>query len=159
MGVRLDDWIYWPLYRQLVTTSNVTLSLIYTLYSSLLHAVVASVCYTLHWPFPDNGFNTGTITFSLNHTLQISLYYSTYIVFSSHPDFQIHWTTLSNFNASIPQFNSSAPKLISWQAGVSKLNWFSVAISSQLSSTVTSQLTAHVELRNSTDFSQLDSSL
>jgi hypothetical protein len=45
----------------------------------------------------------------------------------------MHWIILG------PQFNSFAAKLISWQAGVSQLNWLSVAISSQSSSTVISR--------------------
>jgi hypothetical protein len=82
-------------------------------------------------------FNTGTTTVSLNYTLQISPYYNTHKVFSSQPSLQLHGTAL-NSDASVPQFNSYAPKLICCQAGVSKLNWF-VDISSQSSSTTISK--------------------
>jgi hypothetical protein len=47
---------------------------------------------------------------------------STRKVFSSQLDFQLHRTALTKSVASIPKFISSTPKLISWQAGVSKLN-------------------------------------
>jgi hypothetical protein len=83
-------------------------------------------------------FNTGTVTVSPNYTLWKSWYYSTHKVFSSQPDFQLHWTALNNSDASVPQFSSSAPQLVSWQASVSKLNSF-IVISSRLSLTAASR--------------------
>jgi hypothetical protein len=50
----LDYWIYWQLTDH--TTNNYITIAISTLYSSLLHAVVFSVYYSLHYPFPGNGF-------------------------------------------------------------------------------------------------------
>jgi hypothetical protein len=50
----------------------------------------------------------------------------------------LHSTDHNNSDTSILQFNSSAPKFISWQAGVSKLNWH-FTISSRSSSTAISR--------------------
>jgi hypothetical protein len=108
------DTVYTPLR----TTGNY--SAIYPLYNSLLHPLVSSVSYSLTSHFLATDFNTGTIKVSLNHTLLKSLNYSTHKVFSSQPDFQLS-TELTQIIL-MPQFSSSTPKLISWQAGVLKLN-------------------------------------
>jgi hypothetical protein len=96
-------------------------------------------------------FNTGTVTVSLNYSLQISLYYSAYKDFSSPPDLQLSTelsTLLHHLSSANPgtlnpvlscncqlshchlrstldsrEFINSIPKVICWQAGVSKLNW------------------------------------
>jgi hypothetical protein len=52
---------------------------------------------------------TTSITVSLSYTLQISRYYSTRKVFSSQPDFQLHWTALNNSDSSIPLLRNSYP--------------------------------------------------
>jgi hypothetical protein len=44
------------LYTHFVIIRNTAQSLIYTLYSSLLHTLLSSVYYSLHYPFPGNGF-------------------------------------------------------------------------------------------------------
>jgi hypothetical protein len=49
----LDYRIYWPLIGR--TTNNYNTIAISTLYSSLLHSLVSSVYYSLHYPFPRNG--------------------------------------------------------------------------------------------------------
>jgi hypothetical protein len=69
--------------------NNTALSLISTLYNSPLRPLVSSSITVSTSRFLATDFNTGTITVSLNHTLQISLYYSTYNVFYSQPDFQL----------------------------------------------------------------------
>jgi hypothetical protein len=80
-GVWIGYWIYWPLTGR--TTNNYSTIAVSTLYSSLLHAIVSSVYYSLHWPFPGNGFQHRNYS-SLSDLLQIS-----YQVFSSQPDFQL----------------------------------------------------------------------
>jgi hypothetical protein len=83
------------------------LPLIYTLYSSLLQTLASSFYYSLHC-FLATDFNTGTMTVSLSYMLHISWYCSTCKVFSSQPDFLLHWTALNNSDASVPQFKPSA---------------------------------------------------
>jgi hypothetical protein len=65
-------------------------------------------------------FNTGTITVPLNY----SKYRGTIARIKS----SLHSQTLNSTELHsiilMPQFNFSASKLISWQAGVSKLNYF-----------------------------------
>jgi hypothetical protein len=104
-GSGLDDWIYWHLiHSQLGTTANTALSLIYTLYSSPLHTHYGSQP-------------------SLVVTRQ--RIYNILIVTSNHT-----WSFFSPPNSLLAiilqlptQFNSSAPKLISREIGVSKLDW------------------------------------
>jgi hypothetical protein len=50
----LDDWIYCPLTGR--TTNNYNTIAISTIYSWLLHTLVSSVYYSLHYQFPGNGF-------------------------------------------------------------------------------------------------------
>jgi hypothetical protein len=50
----LDYWIYCPLTDR--TTNNYNSIAISTHDSSLLHTLVSSVCYSLHYPLPGNGF-------------------------------------------------------------------------------------------------------
>jgi hypothetical protein len=110
------DWMIWfdTFYTPLRTTRCYKATT--NLHISQFTAAMSSVYYSLHCPFPGNGFYTWTITVSINFTLQISRYYSTNKVLSSRAEFQLHWTALTNSDASVPQLNSSA--------GVSKLNWF-----------------------------------
>jgi hypothetical protein len=49
-----DYWFSWPLTGH--TTKNCNAVAIFTLYSSLLHTLVFSVYYSLHYPFPGSGF-------------------------------------------------------------------------------------------------------
>jgi hypothetical protein len=54
---RVSDWLFWIYCTYaLVITSNRSLSLISALYSSLLQTLVSSVYYSLHCPFPGDGF-------------------------------------------------------------------------------------------------------
>jgi hypothetical protein len=48
-----DNWIYWPLTSR--TTINYNTIAIYTFYSSLLHALMSSVYYSLHYLFSSTG--------------------------------------------------------------------------------------------------------
>jgi hypothetical protein len=91
------------------------LRLISVLYSSLLQTLVSSVYWSLYYPFLEMDFNTGTIIVSLSYILQISRYYSTREVFSTKPDFQLHWTALNNSDASIQFLCSQAHVLLSWR--------------------------------------------
>jgi hypothetical protein len=96
----------------------------------------------------------------LHGLLQGYLYlylYSTHKVFSSQSDFQLHRTAHNNSDASVPQFNSSAPKLISWPADVSKLNCLSVSISSQSSSAEVSRDSLNSPLSPSQSHNAIDS--
>jgi hypothetical protein len=63
------------LYTPLGTTGNTELPLISALYSSLLQTLVPSVCYSLHYPFPGNGF--------IRASLQLQI---TYEVFFAQPN-------------------------------------------------------------------------
>jgi hypothetical protein len=60
------------LYMSLWTTGNYSSISISTIYSSLLHTLVSSVYYPLHWSFPGNGFIT--VSLQLQHTMKSSLY-------------------------------------------------------------------------------------
>jgi hypothetical protein len=62
---------------------------LHTLQFTVTHTLGFSV-FNSHILLTD--FNTGTVTVSLRYTLQISLYCNTRKVFSSQPDFQLHWT-------------------------------------------------------------------
>jgi hypothetical protein len=104
-------------------------------------------------------FNMGTITVSLNYTFQMSRYYSTRKVFYSQPDFQLHWTVLNNPDALIPQFNFSGPRHITWQAGISKLNWLSVAVFSRTSQETTNSSLSQSQDHIATDGQSISKSL
>jgi hypothetical protein len=78
--------------------------LIFSLYNSLLQSVIVS---TIRFLAID--FNTGTITDSLSYTFQISRYCSTHKIFSSQPGSHLHWTSLNNSYAPVPQFSTSTP--------------------------------------------------
>jgi hypothetical protein len=83
------------------------LSLISTLYNSLLHPLVSLVYYSLHFPFPGNGFQQSNYT-SLTVTagrMKCSLH-------SLIPFFSVIFDC--QFKR-LPQFYCSAPKLICWQ--------------------------------------------
>jgi hypothetical protein len=98
---------------QFVITSNRALPLISAPYSSLLQTLVSSVYYSLHYPFPGNGYKTRNYKVSLNYTLQISWYYGAYEVFSSHAKSSPHRLTFNSVKPHslilMPQSNSSAP--------------------------------------------------
>jgi hypothetical protein len=53
VGGILDYWIYWQLTG--LTSNNYNNIAISTLYSSVLHILVSSAYYSLHYPFPGNG--------------------------------------------------------------------------------------------------------
>jgi hypothetical protein len=105
-GFGLDYWIYCTLFTQLGTRGNTALSLIYTLYDSQLHKHYDSQSsLVVSW---QRIYNRLTVT--SNHI----------------------WSFLAQSNSfhaiilQLPtQFSSSAPKLIPWQAGVSKLRLLS----------------------------------
>jgi hypothetical protein len=97
------DWIYWPLYTHNSGLQAITvLSLIYTLYSS---------------PLPTHHGSQSSLVVSWQRIYNSLSLQITHVVFFSQ---------LNSFLAIIlqlpTQFNSSAPKLIYWQAGVSKLD-------------------------------------
>jgi hypothetical protein len=97
---------------QLITTSDTVLSLICTLHSSLLHTL---------------GFSVFTSHIQAMDLWQSHCKYSPHEVFFAQPNsflaisFQSSLTAISR--GSLNSYdNSSAPKLLSWQAGISKLN-------------------------------------
>jgi hypothetical protein len=57
------------LYTPLGITGNYSAIVISTIYSSLLHTLVSSVCYTLHQSFPGNRFTT--VSLSLPIALEV----------------------------------------------------------------------------------------
>jgi hypothetical protein len=107
------------LYSLLVTARNYSAIVdLHTLQFTVTHKLGFSV-FTSRILVTD--FNTGTVTGSLNHTLQISLYYSTYKVFSSQPDVQLP-TELHSVILT-PQFFKSVPLLPnSYPSGLASRN-------------------------------------
>jgi hypothetical protein len=100
-GVWISDSVYWPLTGR--TANNYNPLAIAILDSSLLHTLVSSAYYSVHYPFLTTDFNTGTLTDSLNYTLQTSLYFSTHKVFFSQPNSFLHnWTVNPQLSFSIP---------------------------------------------------------
>jgi hypothetical protein len=100
----LDDWLYWRLiHSQLGTTGN---------YSAIpdLHTLQFTVTHSRGFSdFTSRILTTDFITVSQSHQI-------THEVSFSQPN-----SFLAIILQLLTQFNSSAPNLISWQAGVSKL--------------------------------------
>jgi hypothetical protein len=65
----------------------------------------------LHWPYPDNGFITVLLSLQITHE-----------VFFEPPNSFLAIIVQLPLPKDSSQFNSSAPKLISWHAGISKLD-------------------------------------
>jgi hypothetical protein len=117
MGFGLNGSIYWPLIH---ITRN------YSNYSATANPCNSqfTVTHTAQCPqsiavstirFLATDFNTETTSVSLNYTLQISRNYSTWKVFFSQPDFQLHWTAFNNSDASIQLLCSQAQILADWR--------------------------------------------
>jgi hypothetical protein len=108
-GFWLDNWIYWHLiqntrnYRQLQRSRWST--------HFTVHRYTRARILSLHLSYPGNGIII--VSLSLRNT---------HGIFFSQPNFFLcNYSEIANSEDST-QFNSSAPKLISWQVGVSKLN-------------------------------------
>jgi hypothetical protein len=55
-GVRIREWIYWPLIHSFVTTSNYSSTAISTIHKSSHHSLSFSSVLCLYQSFPGNGF-------------------------------------------------------------------------------------------------------
>jgi hypothetical protein len=103
MGSGLNDWIYWHFtHTQLGTIGNTSLSLIYTLYSSPSHTHTHTLRFSV--------FTSRIQATDLSVSLSVQ---RTHAAFFSQPNL-----FLAIILQLPTQFTSSAPKLISWQAGV-----------------------------------------
>jgi hypothetical protein len=106
------------LFTPLGTTGNYksynAIADLHILQFAITHTLMSSVCTSR---ILQRIYNSLTVTAAhikySNHTLSL--------LFTARLSFPLNRT--NNSDASIPQFNSSAPKLMSWQAGVSKLSW------------------------------------
>jgi hypothetical protein len=105
-SVGLDDWIYWHFihttrgYRQYSAIADVR----------TVHRYTRTRILSLHWSYPCNGFISVTVT--SNHTWSI-LYTANFFL-------SFHYSATAKSEDST-EFNSSAPRLLPWQAGVSEL--------------------------------------